>query len=354
MQWLAHGGAAVLGFVPWLLWWVAARIHLGALLLRHRNARPPLDAEGRETFFGRGRRRLHPVLVTGVADGSRALEWSYESLRSSPEPGQRMYRLKDPNARCIFLISPEWASRVSWEPNVPWAEAVDRVLAPGDEKPVARFQVIPEDSSRFRTEAPPQPAGWSRSFWFQSRGAVTPFHYDTRQGTVTQIRGRKRFLLASPFDGYTRLQPFGVLSMKGCYASRIGLHAGDPREERLLGPAGGMFYEATLGPGDTLYIPPYWWHHAECLEGSISMIQAKPLQFAERLHPLMARALLELWLRAAVNKVEGALRRVVAERRVGPGAAVRSEPVERRTAAFAKSEGGTEGRSAGGGPRRTD
>jgi hypothetical protein len=79
------------------------------------------------------------------------------------------------------------------------------------------------------------------------------------------------------------------------------------------------------------------------------MIQAKPLQFADRLHPLMARALLELWLRAAVNKVEGALRRVVAERNASPGAAVRSEPVERRTAALAKSEGGTEGRSAGGG-----
>jgi hypothetical protein len=246
--------------------------------------------------------------VTGVADGSRALEWSHESVRAFPEPGQRLYGLKDPNARCIFLISPEWARRVAWEPNVGWTEAVDRVFAPREGSPVARFQVIPEGSSPFRTETPPQPAGWSRSFWFQSRGAVTPFHYDTREGTVTQIHGRKRFLLASPFDGYAHLKPFGVLSMKGCFASRIGLDAGDPREERLLGPADGTLYEAILGPGDTLYIPPYWWHHAECVEGSISMIQAKPLKFAQRVHPLMARALVELWLRAAVNKVVGALR----------------------------------------------
>ena len=48
----------------------------------------------------------------------------------------------------------------------------------------------------------------------------------------------------------------------------------------------GEVYECVLTPGDTLYIPPFWWHHITTLnEASTSLLLAFDPFAEESVHP---------------------------------------------------------------------
>ena len=48
----------------------------------------------------------------------------------------------------------------------------------------------------------------------------------------------------------------------------------------------GEVYECVLTPGDTLYVPPFWWHHVTTLErASTSLLLAFDPDAEESVHP---------------------------------------------------------------------
>ena len=48
----------------------------------------------------------------------------------------------------------------------------------------------------------------------------------------------------------------------------------------------GEVYECVLTPGDTLYVPPFWWHHVTTLgEASTSLLLAFDPTAEEGVHP---------------------------------------------------------------------
>ena len=122
------------------------------------------------------------------------------------------------------------------------------------------------------------------SLWCSSRGCVTPTHFDLCHGFLTQIRGRKRVLLVPPEHTRSmyRADPSGVnpnsspvdlaLFVTGLEGEKRFSEAENKRAdaERARFPktrvALGEIREVTLEPGDTLYIPPFWWHHVVTLE----------------------------------------------------------------------------------------
>lgn len=133
--------------------------------------------------------------------------------------------------------------------------------------------------------APPSPfSSKTASLWCSSRGCVTPTHFDLCHGFLTQIRGRKRVLLVPPEHTRSmyRADPSGVnpnsspvdlaLFVTGLEGEKRFSEAEKKRAhaERARFPktrvALGEIREVTLGPGDTLYIPPFWWHHVVTLE----------------------------------------------------------------------------------------
>jgi hypothetical protein len=107
------------------------------------------------------------------------------------------------------------------------------------------------------------------SLWIGQAGNLTSLHYDHWHGFLGQLVGRKRFVLFAP-DETARLSahsPFSPLSASTRLpADCLQAPASDfPRFDRARG------WDVTLEPGDLLYVPPYWWHQAECIDASISL-----------------------------------------------------------------------------------
>lgn len=92
-------------------------------------------------------------------------------------------------------------------------------------------------------------------------GAATPLHVDPT-GThawLTQLSGRKRFVLFAPCDLPALLRAEGD----------VGRGALLPLEEALARKVPCM--EVVLEPGDTLFVPAFWAHHVECIDESVSV-----------------------------------------------------------------------------------
>ncbi|HXP79464.1 MAG TPA: cupin-like domain-containing protein [Verrucomicrobiae bacterium] len=84
-------------------------------------------------------------------------------------------------------------------------------------------------------------------------------HYDFLESHayLAQIIGKKRCVLFSPADS------------AALYDGKVNVDAPDFEKFPLLQNA--TAYECTLEPGELLFIPFRWWHHAVCLEKSITV-----------------------------------------------------------------------------------
>lgn len=104
-------------------------------------------------------------------------------------------------------------------------------------------------------------ARWSQStWWFGPEGMVSPMHFDVPDNLYVVVRGRKRFTLVAPRESL-KVRPGSVLSGQAQYAQV------DPEREE------GTYsrWVAELGPGEALYIPRFWWHHARGLELTLAV-----------------------------------------------------------------------------------
>lgn len=84
-------------------------------------------------------------------------------------------------------------------------------------------------------------------------------HYDflDSHAYLAQIIGRKRCVLFSPADS------------AALYEGKVNVDSPDFEKFPLFRNA--TLYECTLQPGELLFIPSRWWHHAVCLEKSITV-----------------------------------------------------------------------------------
>jgi len=91
------------------------------------------------------------------------------------------------------------------------------------------------------------------------KNAQIGLHYDFLESHayLAQIIGRKRCVLFSPADS------------AALYDGKVNVYAPDFEKFPLLQNATG--YECTLEPGELLFIPFRWWHHAVSLEKSITV-----------------------------------------------------------------------------------
>lgn len=83
-------------------------------------------------------------------------------------------------------------------------------------------------------------------------------HYDVMANVYTQVQGSKRFLLFPPGDvAELSIEAGGSSSSIDAFA---GLDGGLSSRTRPQ--------EAVVGPGDVLYLPPFWLHTATPVEGA--------------------------------------------------------------------------------------
>ena len=101
-------------------------------------------------------------------------------------------------------------------------------------------------------------ARWRRSrLWIGAAGTVSPLHRDIAHNLIFQVAGKKRFWLWSSSE---KLDPHPLFSGLGNF-SRV-----DPETRELP-----RRIEVILEPGEVLFLPSLWWHHARALERSLSV-----------------------------------------------------------------------------------
>jgi lysine-specific demethylase 8 len=124
--------------------------------------------------------------------------------------------------------------------------------------------------------APPiycRQAGWRRSrLWIGAAGTVSPLHRDIAHNLILQLEGKKRFWIWSRSE---KLDSHPLFSGLGNF-SRV-----DPETRELP-----RRIEVLLEPGEALFLPSLWWHHARVLAPSLSV----NFWWAEGWRSLLARA----------------------------------------------------------------
>ena len=103
--------------------------------------------------------------------------------------------------------------------------------------------------------------------WLGPGGTVSPVHFDRHENFNVQITGRKAWTLFSPEQSRRLYYP--ALEMPSVIFSPVDVEQPDARRFPLFERA--ERHEATLDPGEILFIPSGWWHHVRTLETSISL-----------------------------------------------------------------------------------
>lgn len=237
-----------------------------------------------------------PAVIEGLAAAWPALKrW---------EPGQLARRVGDRKVR-VYDASFGEPGR-NYMRNVdemPFARFLEQVLSEGRDLRMFLYNIsqqVPEllDDIEF----PDLGLKFSRRFvftFFGCKGSTTPLHYDIDMGQVfhTVIRGRRRVRLFAPDQSRALYRhPFTVRSY-------VDLDRPDLARWPALARARG--HEVVLEPGQTLYMPPGWWHEFHYLDAGIGIsLRAPGSSFVHHLKGIANLLLLSPVDRAA-NRLAG-------------------------------------------------
>ncbi|MCB0748220.1 MAG: cupin-like domain-containing protein [Ignavibacteriae bacterium] len=103
--------------------------------------------------------------------------------------------------------------------------------------------------------------------WIGPSGTITGFHWDSTDNILTQLKGRKLLVIASP-----KFKKQMYTSKKYDYdaiASQVDINNYDEKKFPMVKHV--EFKKLILEPGDTVFIPRGWWHYVKSLDTSISV-----------------------------------------------------------------------------------
>lgn len=216
-----------------------------------------------------------PVIVSDLAADWPALKrWSPEWL--SANFGEKPVRVYDAS------FGEPGKNYMGSVGTMSFAEYLDETLTQGKDLRMFLYN-IGQRIPQLLDDVPFPDVGltFSRNFvftFFGCKDAITPLHFDIDMGYVfyTAVHGRRRIRLFAP-DQSTALyhHPFTVRS----YAN---LDEPDLHEQPLLAEAQG--YEIVLEPGQTLVLPPGYWHEFCYLDAGFGIsLRASSAHVADKL-----------------------------------------------------------------------
>jgi hypothetical protein len=218
--------------------------------------------------FGKG--TLAPVVITGGASDWPAAQWTPESLAG--RLGQRPVQMAIRSDGDVFGLRDDGVDTYSYF-TLPFEDAIERVVSEDD--PVRyylRKLSLARDLPELITDVP-APC-WMKEgprgpfLWLGCKEAVSPSHWDVSNNFIAQLYGRKRMLLAAP-DAARGMYCHHEASKQSF--SRVDVE--NPDLSRYPAFADVRLHEVLLEPGDVLHLPAFWWHHARCLDVSITVNQ---------------------------------------------------------------------------------
>eukprot|EP00928_Gymnodinium_smaydae_P031965 TRINITY_DN23285_c0_g1_i1.p1 TRINITY_DN23285_c0_g1~~TRINITY_DN23285_c0_g1_i1.p1 ORF type:complete len:617 (+),score=115.30 TRINITY_DN23285_c0_g1_i1:75-1925(+) len=144
----------------------------------------------------------------------------------------------------------------------------DLVGTPAEQAPLGRM--LKEDFGALAAHTglcPTRALGEQLNIWWGAPGHTEPLHSDTNDGTLLQLRGRKKVLLF-PASEWLNLYPFPPSSRMSSAWSRVSLSNIDVRSYPHVRQALPRRREVILEEGDALFIPACWAHQVTGLEGT--------------------------------------------------------------------------------------
>lgn len=109
------------------------------------------------------------------------------------------------------------------------------------------------------------------SLWIGNRTRIAA-HWDLPQNLICAVGGRRRYTLFPP-EQLPNLYPGPIdLTPAGQPISVVDFHAPDLARFPRFATAVRNAQIAELEPGDALYLPSLWWHHAESLDPFGAMV----------------------------------------------------------------------------------
>lgn len=214
-----------------------------------------------------------PAVVAGlVGEAERVGRWSPEALRSAAG-GRAVSVAKSETA--LFGFTDEGIPRHEML-GLSLAEALDLILGADDAGPFYYIRRAKLTDLGLAPEGLPaavltEGEGKSHSLWLGSAGCVTPLHYDSESNLLAQLHGAKEVTLIPPTE-HARLYPYAMTDAPRARKSFLYSRA-DPETldvRRFPDFPAHLAVRFTLLPGETLYVPPFWWHRVRSPEVAVS------------------------------------------------------------------------------------
>jgi hypothetical protein len=205
-----------------------------------------------------------PAAFTDLTRGWPATErWSFDYL-AQRYGAARVELAQLQRAKLVF----DWRGMVRRSHALgAWLEARGRGEAPG--YAIAARSALPPE---LQGELPPPEICAAASFsssklWLSPAGTVSALHFDITDNLHSVVLGAKRFTLFSPAD-WRRVyaQPF-----KSPLLQAAAVDPEAPDLERFPRFAQARALTVDLLPGETIFIPRFWWHHVRTLADCASV-----------------------------------------------------------------------------------
>jgi len=224
-----------------------------------------VEAPSPEVFARDYRRASRPAVLTGLTKNWRSLEqWTFQSMAQDYGDARVIAaslndgKLADDTTNSVVfkrVMLREFVESASRPGN-----ASLYVMAPTWNFPEAfqrdyRLPVYCEGAASMRAKV-----------WLGKAGTVTPMHRDVPHNLHVHLSGNKRWLLFPPGGA-------GMYS-RGLFSGMPNFSHVDPEQvnqDRFPKFRGFTALGATLGPGETLFIPHGWWHHTRTTADAVAM-----------------------------------------------------------------------------------
>jgi hypothetical protein len=210
-----------------------------------------------------------PVIITGVVQKWPAFSrWTVEYLRSAL--GSRMVAISESPVGDYFNASDTYGESATRD--MPWAQFIESVFERREGDPVRYLRQRSISEFAHLADDIIKPAYITRplvhtNLWIGAAPSLTVTHYDSEDNFLAQVCGQKLVTLF-PSSQLRELYPYP--SSGGAFNhSQVDIDNPDlARHPRF---ASATPHRCTLGPGDMLYIPIYWWHQVRTLQTGVSV-----------------------------------------------------------------------------------
>lgn len=127
---------------------------------------------------------------------------------------------------------------------------------------------------------------WDPMLWLSQPGVVAQTHFDSQHNFFSTIFGVRRFtffppsLEMNPYPSIHRSSRQSQLRLEETADASLFARNNNNYNNINLNDhennAHDMIFQVDLGPGETLYIPPYWYHRVESLSASLGASVSSP------------------------------------------------------------------------------